>query len=85
MRRYSYMKNTLLIMLLFVSVIPVFAKDELPKDTLYTELKNDIVILSTTKETKQPEIFAGGSFGFLTKESRCFAGTFLKRPECHCT
>lgn len=51
MRQHSYMKNTLLIMLLSVSTIPLFAKGELPKDTLYTELKNDIVILSTTKET----------------------------------
>lgn len=29
----------------------IHAKDDLPGDTLYTELKNDIVILSSTKET----------------------------------
>ena len=50
MRIFS-IKSMLVITLLFNCILSINAKEELPKDTLYTQLKNDIVILSTTKET----------------------------------
>ena len=47
----SITKKTFFIFSLFFLSVSASAKEELPKDTLYTQLKNDIVILSTTKET----------------------------------
>lgn len=51
MSQYSFIKKAILIFSIFFLGIYASAKDALPKDTLYTQLKNDIVILSTTKET----------------------------------
>jgi len=51
MKTYINIKNTHLIILSFFYFSGLQAKEGLPKDTLYTELKNDIVILSSTKET----------------------------------
>jgi len=51
MKRYYYIRKALLIIFALLSFSRISAKDGLPKDTLYTELKNDIVILSSTKET----------------------------------
>lgn len=47
----SITKKTFFIFSLLFLSVSASAKEELPKDTLYTQLKNDIVILSTTKET----------------------------------
>ncbi len=51
MKSYSYTKIVLLSVLSFLFLPNIYAKDGLSKDTLYTELKKDIVILSSTKET----------------------------------
>lgn len=51
MKRYSYFKKALLSIFIFVSFSNVCAQNSQPRDTLYTQLKNDIVILSSTKET----------------------------------
>lgn len=40
-----------ILIILSVCFIPFYSQGGIPKDTLYTELKNDIVILSSTKET----------------------------------
>lgn len=45
------MKKYLLFALAVFCIVSVSAETTPPKDTLYTELKNDIVILSSTKET----------------------------------
>ncbi|MDH6310714.1 iron complex outermembrane receptor protein [Dysgonomonas sp. PFB1-18] len=51
MKSYIYTKIVLLSALSFLFLPNIYAKDGLSKDTLYTELKKDIVILSSTKET----------------------------------
>lgn len=45
------MKKLIIALFAFLCVSFIHAEDNLRKDTLYTELKNDIVILSSTKET----------------------------------
>lgn len=45
------MKKSILPLLILFSFTVAHANDHLRKDTLYTELKNDIVILSSVKET----------------------------------
>lgn len=51
MKCCSFNKRNLLLISVLAYLPALFAQDNLPKDTLYTELKNDIIILSTTKET----------------------------------
>lgn len=47
----SLIKKAIFILIFLSSFVSSYAKEGIPKDTLYTELKNDIVILSSTKET----------------------------------
>ena len=47
----SPIKKIIFIFILLCNFTYSYSKDGIPKDTLYTELKNDIVILSSTKET----------------------------------
>ncbi|WP_108823003.1 TonB-dependent receptor [Dysgonomonas sp. Marseille-P4361] len=51
MKNYSIIRRCTLLLCTFVSVANIFSQGPQRQDTLYTELKNDIVILSTTKET----------------------------------
>lgn len=51
MKIYNPIRKIFVIISLLFCFAYVFAKGGSPKDTLYTELKNDIVILSSTKET----------------------------------
>ncbi len=46
-----YINSLSLILSFFLVSLCVFSEGNIPKDTLYTQLKNDIVILSSTKET----------------------------------
>lgn len=46
-----YINRLSLILSFFLVSLCVFSEGNIPKDTLYTQLKNDIVILSSTKET----------------------------------
>lgn len=51
MKLYNSTKKLFLTVSLLFSFLFVLGKGEMPKDTLYTELKYDIVVLSSTKET----------------------------------
>lgn len=51
MKLNSPIRKVIFTLVLFVNFTYSNAKEGIPKDTLYTELKNDIVILSSTKET----------------------------------
>ncbi|MDU1891952.1 MAG: TonB-dependent receptor [Dysgonomonas sp.] len=76
MNRYSHIKVCLLMTSLFS--VSLFAKEELPKDTLYTELKNDIVILSTTKETNSLKYLPASVSVFSPKNLEALQVTSLK-------
>ncbi len=51
MKLNSLIRKVIFTLVLFINFSYSNAKEGIPKDTLYTELKNDIVILSSTKET----------------------------------
>ena len=51
MKLNSPIRKIIFALVLFVNFTYSNAKGGIPEDTLYTELKNDIVILSSTKET----------------------------------
>lgn len=67
MKRYSIIKKALLTISILFSFLCISAKDKLPKDTLYTELKNDIVILSSTKETNSLKLLPAAVSVFSSK------------------
>ncbi len=78
MKLNSPIRKIIFALVLFVNFTYSNAKGGIPEDTLYTELKNDIVILSSTKETNSLKLLPAAVSVFSPKNLESLQAHSLK-------